>query len=114
MAPTLLSRLQGSLYGLVVGDALGAPYEFKHRGAYSPSQNMEPSFTFTQSDGQPLPAGSFTDDTSLALCLAQSLNDHRDLVWQDAAQKMTRWYTEGTIGFPPSSSPDPPSQDTCP
>lgn len=57
------SRLRGSLYGLAVGDALGAPYEFKKRGSYQISLKMEPSSTFAEENGEPLPAGSFTDDT---------------------------------------------------
>ena len=60
--PNLQSRLRGSLYGLVVGDALGAPYEFKARGSYEVTVNMEDSSTFTD-DGNPLKAGTWTDDT---------------------------------------------------
>lgn len=58
----LRSRLRGSLYGLAVGDALGAPYEFKGRRAYKVSGNMEDSYIFKH-DGKPLKAGTWTDDT---------------------------------------------------
>lgn len=90
----LVSRLEGSLYGLAVGDALGAPYEFKKRGSYQISTKFEPISHFTHND-KPLPAGTFTDDTSLALCLAQSLNEYSEFNWEDAAAKMTRWYLSG-------------------
>ena len=59
----LSSHLKGALYGLVVGDALGAPYEFRSRGSYTVSREMEPSYTFTKSDGGPMDAGTWTDDT---------------------------------------------------
>lgn len=62
----LRSRLRGALYGLAVGDALGAPYEFQRRGKYEVSQNMEDSYTFLH-EGKPLKAGTWTDDTRLAL-----------------------------------------------
>ena len=61
-SPNLQSRLRGSLYGLAVGDALGAPYEFNARGSYEVTGNMEDSCTFTK-DGNPLKAGTWTDDT---------------------------------------------------
>jgi ADP-ribosyl-[dinitrogen reductase] hydrolase len=60
--PPLRSRLLGSLYGLAVGDALGAPYEFQFRGGYTPSGEMEESHTFLHK-GKPLSKGTWTDDT---------------------------------------------------
>lgn len=59
----LESHLKGTLYGLAVGDALGAPYEFKPRGSYVVSGLMEPSYNFTREDGSPMEAGTWTDDT---------------------------------------------------
>jgi ADP-ribosyl-[dinitrogen reductase] hydrolase len=58
----LVGRLRGSLYGLVSGDALGGPYEFRRRGSYEVSPDMVESETF-QHKGKPLPAGTWTDDT---------------------------------------------------
>lgn len=58
----IVSHLKGALYGLAVGDALGAPYEFQSRGTYTVSGNMELCYTFAL-DGKPLPPGTWTDDT---------------------------------------------------
>ena len=63
----LLSRFRGSLLGLAVGDALGAPVEFEPRGSFAPITGFRGGGPFN------LRAGDWTDDTSLALCLAESL-----------------------------------------
>ncbi|KAH8113006.1 ADP-ribosylglycohydrolase [Phellopilus nigrolimitatus] len=88
----LNSRFRGALYGLAVGDALGAPYEFKRRGSYAVSGEMEKSNTPGRSR---MGAGTWTDDTSLALCLAESLNDLGAFNWEDVAKKMVKWYEDG-------------------
>lgn len=85
----------GSLYGLSVGDALGGPYEFQRRGSDTPSREIEESDTFHTKDGKPLPKGSWTDDTSMALCLAESLREHNGFVWADAAEKWCAWRHRG-------------------
>lgn len=60
-------RAQGAFWGLVVGDTLGAPVEFCSRGSF-------PSVTDMISGGYfRLPVGAWTDDTAMALCLAESL-----------------------------------------
>ena len=60
-------RFKGALLGLIVGDALGAPYEGAPRSSVNFEGEME--------GGGPhsIAAGQWTDDTSLALCLAESL-----------------------------------------
>ena len=63
--PALISRLRGALYGLAVGDALGGPYEFKQRGSYKVSGEMEVSHNFFHK-GKPLRPGTWTDDTRCA------------------------------------------------
>ncbi|KAJ1311063.1 hypothetical protein OPQ81_009567 [Rhizoctonia solani] len=91
----LESRIKGSLWGLAVGDALGAPYEFRHRGTYVPSKDMVVCTTFSH-NGKPLPAGSWTDDTSMQLCLAQSLSSTGgELDWVDAARRWVSWWKHG-------------------
>ncbi|CAE6521913.1 unnamed protein product [Rhizoctonia solani] len=91
----LESRIKGSLWGLAVGDALGAPYEFRHRGAYVPSKDMVVCTTFSH-NGKPLPAGSWTDDTSMQLCLAMSLSSTEGkLDWVDAARRWVSWWKHG-------------------
>lgn len=65
----LHDRIRAAFYGLAVCDALGGPLEFTRR-RHDPKtyvRDMEPNSNFF------LPAGHFTDDTSMALCLAASL-----------------------------------------
>ena len=57
-----LDRYRGSILGLAVGDALGAPVEFKRPGSFEPVTDMSPGGAFRLRPGQ------WTDDTSLALC----------------------------------------------
>ncbi|CAE6353367.1 unnamed protein product [Rhizoctonia solani] len=91
----LESRIKGSLWGLAVGDALGAPYEFQARGKYLPSKDMVICTTFSHK-GKPLPAGSWTDDTSMQLCLAISLSSTEGkLDWVDAARRWASWWIHG-------------------
>ena len=63
----LLDRYRGALLGLACGDALGAPVEFKKPGTFVPVREMTGGGAFH------LPPGYWTDDTSMALCLAESL-----------------------------------------
>ena len=82
------SRFIGCLVGLAVGDALGAPVEFMERGTFEPVTGMR--------DGGPhqLLAGQWTDDTSMALCLADSLIEN-GFDPADQMRRYWRWYTEG-------------------
>jgi ADP-ribosyl-[dinitrogen reductase] hydrolase len=80
----LQDRLRGIAVGAVVGDALGMPLEFKPpRSEY----NLE-----TEMVKGPLPAGTFTDDTEMALALAESLFISSPLDVQDLAGRFTGWY----------------------
>lgn len=85
----LQDRLLGCMLGGVVGDALGCPYESQTRDAYSVSGDMEycPHFD--------LPAGSFTDDTSMMLCLATSLIACCGFNPVDQMERYARWYLGG-------------------
>ena len=77
------------LIGLVVGDALGCTLEFKKPGTFEP-------ITTIQGGGvHKLEAGQWTDDTSLALCLAQSLIDCKGFDAKDQMQKYCKWDEEG-------------------
>ena len=61
------SRYLGSLVGLAVGDALGTTLEFTEPGSFDPIDDMVGGGPFHLEPGQ------WTDDTSMALCLAESL-----------------------------------------
>lgn len=78
--------IHSAMFGLVVGDALGVPVEFKPR-AYlklNPVVDMMGYGTHHQ------PAGTWSDDSSLALCLAESLCGGYNL--NDIAQKFLKWF----------------------
>lgn len=63
---TEVDRMLGSFFGSIVGDAFGSKAEFSRRDTYEVSPDMEINVFG-------LPPGSFTDDTSMMLCLATSL-----------------------------------------
>ena len=67
MNSKILNRFRGCLVGLAVGDAIGTTVEFKERGSFAPVTDMVGGGPFN------LKAGQWTDDTSIALCLAKSL-----------------------------------------
>ena len=60
-------RYRGALLGLAAGDALGATLEFKRPGTFAPITDIVGGGPFGLKPGQ------WTDDTSMALCLAESL-----------------------------------------
>nr|HPJ07424.1 ADP-ribosylglycohydrolase family protein [Deltaproteobacteria bacterium] len=63
----LVDRYTGCLLGLACGDAVGTTLEFKPRGSFEPITDMVGGGPFNLDPGQ------WTDDTSMALCLAESL-----------------------------------------
>ena len=77
-------RLQGIAVGAAIGDALGMPLEFQ--SASSPYDML------TEMIPGAIPAGSFTDDTEMALALAESLQHANPLDGQDLAARFTAWY----------------------
>jgi len=87
----LTDRFRGSLLGLAVGDALGAPIEFERPGTFSPVTDMRGGGPFH------LKSGQWTDDTSLALCLAESLIERRQFDPRDQLQRYVRWWREGHL-----------------
>lgn len=74
-----------ALFGLSVGDALGVPFEFKSRQLMRlfPATNMSGHGTYN------LPSGTFSDDSSLSFCLAESLVNGLDI--NDLRQKFINW-----------------------
>lgn len=79
----LLDRARGCAVGAAVGDALGMPLEFKPpRPLHGLAREM--------GEGR-LPPGSFTDDTEMALALAESLIAHRPLDPDDLARRFVAW-----------------------
>jgi len=84
-------RFRGCLLGLAVGDAVGTTLEFKAREEFSPISDMVGGGPFR------LNAGEWTDDTSMALCLATSLVDKAGFDPQDQMERYCRWWKDGYL-----------------
>ena len=90
------AQIEGGLWGLLVGDAVGVPYEF-HVPATIPARaeiGMIPPAGFPRSY-EHVPAGTWSDDGAQALCLAASLVSHPRLDLADFAGRMLQWSTNG-------------------
>ena len=96
-----IDRWRGAVLGLACGDALGMPFEFADPVPAEPVTEMLPdertAFAGWDSEspaaGEPLslPAGSWTDDTSMTLCLAESLLDCGGVNLRDQMYRYWRW-----------------------
>lgn len=91
-------RIEGGLLGLLIGDALGVPYEFQPPSALPPLDqiDLEPPPGFRRSHGS-VPAGTWSDDGALALCLLASLLDRGRLDVDDLAGRFVAWSGEGYL-----------------
>ncbi|MEY4174934.1 MAG: hypothetical protein RI900_2099, partial [Actinomycetota bacterium] len=89
-----LDRAVGALLGSAVGDALGAPFEFGPAGEYSarfPQPVIGGSGEMTGGGGFGWAAGEFTDDTQMAIALAESLIAHGGIDPADLWQRWRAW-----------------------
>lgn len=77
------------IIGLTVGDGLGVPVEFKDRDSLiqNPVTGMKSYGTYNQ------PAGTWSDDTSMTLCLAESLIQCLD--YNNIMDKFMKWFNNG-------------------
>lgn len=87
----LIERFEGALLGLAVGDALGSTLEFQRPGTFDPIDDMMGGGPFG------LAPGEWTDDTSMALCLAESLIECRKFDPIDQLRKYLLWYRTGYL-----------------
>ena len=81
------NTIESGLFGLAVGDALGVPVEFKSR-TYLKENPVTEMFGFGTHHQPP---GTWSDDSSLAFCLAESLCKEYDLF--DIARNFVKWYS---------------------
>lgn len=90
----LKNRFKGALFGLACGDSVGAIAEWKPKEwlLQNPVTGMQDNPTHG------LKAGQFTDDTSMALCLAQSLIDCDGVDQLDQMRKYSQWFMQGYMG----------------
>ena len=86
-----VDRYRGALLGLAAGDALGTAVEFEEPGTFVPLTDMVGGGSFR------LPLGAWTDDTSMALCLAESLVETGGFDPVDQLRRYVRWYREGYL-----------------
>lgn len=84
----MLDRQRGSLIGLAVGDALGAAVEFRRPGSF------EPVTGYRAGGPHRLKPGEWTDDTSMALALADSIG-HAGWDLNDQARRYVEWWQDG-------------------
>lgn len=82
-------RAVGCFLGLAIGDAVGTTLEFKARDTYEHITDMVGGGPFKLKPGQ------WTDDTSMALCLAESLLEKGELDPADLMDRFRRWRDEG-------------------
>ena len=85
-----LDRVLGSMLGLAIGDAVGTTVEFSPRGTFAPVTDMIGGGRFM------LAAGQWTDDTAMALCLAESLLHDPALDQADLLQRFRNWVEHGS------------------
>ncbi len=86
-----IERYRGCLLGLAAGDALGTTLEFKPPGSFVPIEDMVGGGPFHLAPGQ------WTDDTSMALCLAESLIQRRGFDPVDQLERYLHWYLDGHL-----------------
>ncbi len=95
-----VERFQGTLLGLAAGDAVGTTVEFSPRGTFVPLTDMVGGGPFGLKPGQ------WTDDTSMALCLATSLLECNTFDAQDQMGRYCRWAETGYLSCIPGPAFD--------
>jgi ADP-ribosyl-[dinitrogen reductase] hydrolase len=86
-----IERYRGCLLGLATGDSIGTTLEFNPPGSFTPIEDMLGGGPFRLAPGQ------WTDDTSMALCLAESLIECRGFDPIDQLERYVRWYRQGHL-----------------
>lgn len=88
---SLEDRYLGALFGLAAGDALGTTLEFESPGTFAPLTDMIGGGPFNLAPGQ------WTDDTSMALCLADSLVHRSSNDPKDQIERYVAWWKHGRL-----------------
>jgi ADP-ribosyl-[dinitrogen reductase] hydrolase len=90
-ARTLRERFLGALLGLAAGDAVAAATQYRRPGTFAPVGDLLGGGPFD------LPRGGWSDDTSMALCLAESLLERDGFDARDQMERYRRWQQEGYL-----------------
>ncbi|RPB01104.1 ADP-ribosylglycohydrolase [Choiromyces venosus 120613-1] len=92
---TPATKIRTSLFSLAMCDALGAPAEFQVRGTFAHINTLQPNPNFG------LEVGTWTDDTSMALCLAKSLTRNHSptpiFSLEEQAKLYVSWFRTGYL-----------------
>jgi ADP-ribosylglycohydrolase len=89
---SLLDRYGGTMLGLACGDAVGCAVEFYSRGRFQPLTDMVGGGKFR------LNPGEWSDDTSMAICLASSLIKCQGHNPSDQMSRYSSWFSTGDPG----------------
>lgn len=91
-------RIRGGMYGLLIGDALGVPYEFSSPASIPERQliDMSPPSGFVRAHDT-VPEGTWSDDGAQALTLLQSLAECPSLDLQRFTDALLDWYRKGAM-----------------
>lgn len=84
-------RFLGALVGLAIGDALAAPTQYRRPGRFTPVGDLLGGGPFD------LPRGAWSDDTAMALCLAESLLESGGFDARDQVARYRRWQQAGYL-----------------
>ena len=87
----MIKRYLGAMLGLAAGDALGTTIEFHPPGTFEPLTDIVGGGPFD------LEPGEWTDDTSMALCLADSLIEKKGFDLKDQMERYSKWHFEGYL-----------------
>ncbi|MBV6424638.1 MAG: hypothetical protein NAOJABEB_02451 [Steroidobacteraceae bacterium] len=87
----LRERFTGALLGLATGDALAAATQFRKPGSFAPIGDLLGGGPFD------LPRGAWTDDTAMALCVAESFLERGAFDPVDQVARFARWQREGHL-----------------
>ena len=82
-------RIRGMLWGLIVGDCIGSPVQFMNMDSFPKVTEMIPCRHFNT------PAGYWTDDGAMALCIMKSVVSCKRYELEDIADCFISWYDEG-------------------
>lgn len=85
-----MNKSKGCFFGSIIGDVLGAPYEFMYPNEITLEKNNE----FSSGGIWNIPKGYYTDDTSMMLCLAESLTADGNSP-HDQISLYQKWYRNG-------------------
>lgn len=82
-------KVKDGIIGLLIGDALGVPFEFSRREEMEehPATTMEGYGTYSQ------PPGTWSDDTSMTLATMASIINKREIDYDDIMKEFIEWYT---------------------